>query len=64
MKIEFSTDSAAFCDMYTIEPDEECRAFETAVILKRIAYAVEKGCTSGTIMDSNGNKIGEWDIKM
>jgi hypothetical protein len=48
--------------MYTIEPDEECRAFETAVILKRIAYAVEHGCTSGTVMDSNGNAIGSWDI--
>ena len=64
MKIEFTTSNAAFCDPITQEPSKECRTIETAVILKRIAYAVEQGCTSGTVMDSNGNAIGSWDINM
>ena len=62
MKIEFTTNNAAFCDPITQEESAECRAFETALILKRIAYAVEHGCTSGTVIDSNGNAIGNWDI--
>lgn len=62
MKIEFSTDNAIFCDPVTQEESHEYRAIEIAVILKRIAYAVEHGCTSGTIIDTNGNEIGEWDI--
>ena len=64
MKIEFSTDSAAFCDPVTQEENHTYRAIETAVILKRIAYAVEQGCTSGTVMDDNGNAIGSCDIEM
>lgn len=64
MKIEFSTSNAAFCDPITQEESKEYRAIETAVILKRIAYAVEQGCTSGTVMDNNGNATGSWDINM
>lgn len=62
MKIEFTTSNAAFCDPITQEPSKKYRAIETEVILKRIAYAVEHGCTSGTVMDSNGDVIGSWDI--
>ena len=64
MKIEFSTSNAAFCDPITQEESKEYRAIETAIILKRIAYSIEHGCTSGTIMDTNGNAIGSWDINM
>ena len=64
MKIDFSTNNAAFCDPITQEKSAEYRAIETAIILKRIACSVEHGCTSGTIMDTNGNAIGSWDINM
>ena len=64
MKIEFTTNNAAFCDPITQEPSKEYRAIETALILKRIAYAVEQGCTNGTVMDINGNAVGSWDINM
>lgn len=62
MKIEFSTESAAFLDPCTGEEDVDYRAMECKRILKRIAYAVDCHYTSGTIMDNNGNKIGSWEL--
>lgn len=53
MKIEFSTDNAAFDDDYN-KMDEIRR------ILSDIALKVSYGTISGVIMDRNGNKIGEW----
>ena len=55
MKIEFSTGNAAF--------DEECGGslkYETIRILREICEKIEMGCTEGSIIDINGNKIGEW----
>lgn len=53
MKIEFSTDNAAF--------DESCYA-EIKRILDNIAEDVRIGCDCGSIMDINGNKIGSWEL--
>ena len=51
MTIKFKTDNAAF---------EESFSGEVARILNQIIERVEDGDDSGVIMDSNGNKIGEW----
>lgn len=64
MKIEFSTDNAAFCDPNTGEEDIICKAIECAKILKQIEFFVNCHYSSGTITDSNGNEIGFWDINM
>jgi hypothetical protein len=54
MKIKFSTDGAAF---------DECSYYEEINrILKVIAEDVRMGCDCGSIMDINGNKIGEWSL--
>lgn len=52
-KVEFSVDNAAF---------EEDMSEETARILEKIAESVRRGlCPS--IMDSNGNRIGEFGFE-
>lgn len=53
MKIQFSTGNAAF---------EEYGDVEVRRILEKIADQVEHGHDHGSIMDINGNKIGEWSI--
>ena len=53
MKINFSTDNAAF-DEYG---DAEVRR-----ILEDIANKVERGYGYGAIIDINGNHIGEWSL--
>ena len=53
MKIEFSTDNAAF-DEYG---DAEVRR-----ILEDIADRVQRGYGYGAIMDINGNHIGTWSL--
>lgn len=65
MKIEFSTDNAAFCDPVTQEENPKIKAVEISLILKYIAGLIrERGEISGTVIDSNGNEIGFWDIDM
>lgn len=64
MKIEFSTDNAAFRDEID-EPvlNEICRDREVVRILQNIIDDIENlGCDCGSIMDINGNKIGEWSL--
>ena len=56
MKIEFSTDNAAFGD------DEYSFWSEYTRIIARINDQVASGIKSGVIMDINGNKIGEWSL--
>lgn len=62
MKIEFSTDSAAFCDQNTGEKDHFAFLWEYNRIMTRIQHQVESGMKSASILDSNGNKIGRWSI--
>lgn len=54
-KVKFRTGNAAF--------EEPYKANEIARILKEIAEKVECGYDSGSIMDINGNYVGEWEIK-
>lgn len=63
MKIKFSTDGAAFYDEYEdYLTNESIKEQEVIRILKRIIDDIELGCDCGSIMDINGNKIGEWSL--
>lgn len=54
MKIEFSTSNSAFDDFGCYE--------EINRILNDISDDIRIGCDCGSIMDINGNKIGEWSL--
>lgn len=63
MKIQFSTEGAAFKDDYADEATNSVQTRnEVSRILKRIAIYVESGNDNGAIMDINGNKIGSWEL--
>lgn len=62
MKIEFSTESAAFLEPYTGEADSIYRDMEIKRILEEIMEKIECGLDHGTIMDINGHKVGKWKI--
>ena len=63
MKIEFSTDGAAFQSEYEDEIANEINTKrEITRILEEIAIEVECGAIQGSIMDINGNKIGTWKM--
>jgi len=53
MKIEFSTDNAAFDE----EPQEEM-----GDIIHNISKKVREGIVEGSIKDINGNTIGHWEV--
>lgn len=53
MKIEFSTDNAAF---------EDDLPGEVQIILENIMYQVDGGRSAGIIHDTNGNRVGEWSL--
>lgn len=57
-KIE--TDGSAFCDPFTMEPDDDMEAVEIRRLLAKVSYELEHGATSGSIIDINGNKVGSW----
>lgn len=63
MNIKFSTSGAAFQDEYadTITNDLYMRS-EVVRILKKITKQIDDGEDYGSIMDFNGNKIGEWSL--
>ena len=54
MKIEFSTDNAAF--------EDYGRNYYIAVVLDIIMARIKRGETEGSVLDINGNKIGEWSL--
>ncbi len=64
MKIEFSTDSAAFYDEYEdYLTNKDTKEREVVRILMTIINAIElDDADHGPIMDINGNKIGEWSL--
>lgn len=62
MKIEFSTDNDIFKNPVTGEDDRFYCKQECIRILEHIKGQVFEGRDSGTIMDINGNKIGEWSL--
>lgn len=53
-KLSFKTDNAAFAD--------DDLAYESAMVLRAVANKIEAGELSGAIMDSNGNKVGEFSF--
>lgn len=54
MRIEFAMDTAAF---------EESVSFELNSIFSEIQEKCAIGESGSKIMDSNGNTIGQWEIK-
>lgn len=63
MKIKFNTNNAAFKDPDGVKSfDVVYRDREVIRILKNIIDDIEIGCDCGSIMDINGNKIGEWSL--
>lgn len=54
MKIKFSTSYAAF--------EDYGRDYQLMVIFDKIRERVRRGETEGSILDINGNKIGEWSL--
>ena len=57
LKIEFVTDTAAFCDDETGAPE---RIAETNRLLTTVLELVRIGRDSGRIFDLHGNLIGYW----
>lgn len=63
MKISFQTNNAAFKDPDGMKSfDDVYRNREVIRILNNIIEDIMVGCDCGSIMDINGNKIGEWSI--
>ena len=64
MKLQFSTDGAAFHDEYAGEISNAIyKEHEIVRILQKVIYDIEVNrMDSGSIMDINGNKIGRWEI--
>ena len=64
MKIEFSTDSAAFYDEYADKVMNDIyKNAEIIRILKGIIDDIEfLGKDHGSVIDINGNKVGTWKI--
>lgn len=62
MKIQFSTDSAAFNEYVDETINDACKRQEVVRILKRIAIYIESGNKSGSVIDINGNEIGSWEL--
>jgi hypothetical protein len=52
-RIEFETDNAAFGEVLD---------YEVSRILKEIAGKIEGGRAGGSVLDINGNVIGEWEL--
>lgn len=61
-KMEIKTDGAAFCDAFTGEPDRVSEAMEIRRILNRVIEKLELGYTEGSVMDINGNNVGNWKV--
>lgn len=52
--LKIDTDNAAF---------SEDPGYEVASILKKIVQKLERGETEGVAMDTNGNKVGRWELE-
>jgi hypothetical protein len=59
-KLEIETGGGAFCDPDTGSEDEFWEGIEINRLLAKVQLSIEEGCTSGTIIDINGNKVGKW----
>ena len=63
LRIEFTTSNAAFA---VDESDKWTRDYyrneEIKRVLKNVCNQLDNGKTSGSCIDMNGNKVGEWSI--
>ena len=59
-KCEIKTGGSAFCDPATGEENEYWESVELNRILANVCLKIEEGETSGSCMDINGNKVGQW----
>lgn len=57
---EFKTGGAAFRNPDTGEEDDFTECAEIIRILRNIQDELVHGVTSGSIIDLNGNKVGNW----
>ena len=60
-KVEFRISDAGYEDPYGVDP-EFYKVLEAKRILRRICADLGSGKNSGTIMDLNGNWVGQWFI--
>lgn len=63
MTIKFTTDNSAFRNVFTGEPDESVEAKECIRVLDAIETHLRHGYRSGSCIDYNGNKVGEWSLE-
>jgi hypothetical protein len=56
MKIEFSLDNAAF-------EEGDDAVDEVRQIFKEVLLRFAAGADAGSVLDSNGNKVGEWEVQ-
>jgi len=54
LRLRINTDGAAF---------DGDGALEVADLLRDMADRVESGALDGTVVDSNGNTCGQWDLR-
>ena len=59
-RCEIETNGATFRDPLTGEEDNMMEAVEIRRLLAEVSYELEHGATRGTIIDLNGNKVGDW----
>ena len=65
LKIEINTENAAFQSQWGAADkwdDMYCRNEEVKRILKNVCNQMDNGKTSGSCIDINGNKVGEWSL--
>lgn len=62
MELKIKTSGAAFCDPDTGDYSDLYSSMECVRILQKVIDALEAGRTYGTIMDLNGNRVGQWQL--
>lgn len=63
--LTIKTDGAAFSTADG-NPDAYSRDREIAILLRKVARRLEDGCglvEIETILDTNGNTVGKWEVK-
>lgn len=59
-RLEIKTGGAAFKDPYTGEDDNYSEALEIRSIMAKVMGELDAGSTGGVVIDTNGNKVGQW----
>ena len=61
-KLRINMENAAFRDEYEEAEGRQGWRRELNVLLNRVAQAVAVGRAQGILRDSNGNRVGEWEV--